>query len=97
MLFTLEVDGRAVLVMAEDDLASATEAACAPSMTEQLSGLDHGGRRLWNGRALPRVRPATAAEAAAWHDAFAEAVAEGDAYEDEADSWATFLIDVAPR
>ena len=96
MLFTLEVDGRAVLVMAEDDLASATEAACAPSMTEQLSGLDHGGRRLWNARALPRGRPA-AAEAAAWHEAFAEAVAEGDAYEDEADSWATFLIDVAPR
>lgn len=97
MLFTLEADGRAVLVMAEDDLASATEAACAPSMTEQLAALDGAGRRLRNGCTPPHLRPATAAESAIWHQAFAEAVADGDAYEDEADSWATFLIDVAPR
>jgi hypothetical protein len=97
MLFTLEIDGRAVLVMAEDDPDAAAAAARAPAMTEQLAALDHAGRRLWNGRTPPRLRPATAAEAATWRAAFAEAVADGDAYEDEADSWATFLIDVAPR
>jgi hypothetical protein len=58
---------------------AAAEAARAPAMTEQLAALDHGGRRLWNGRTPPRLRPATAAEAATWREAFAEAVADGDA------------------
>lgn len=97
MLFTLEIDGRPVLVMADDDLDAARETARAAPMTEQLAGLDHAGRRLWDGRARPEVRPATAAETATWHDAFAEALADGEAYEDEADTWAVFLVDVAPR
>ena len=97
MLFTLEIDGRAVLVMAEDDPAAAEETARAAPMTEQLAALEHAGRRLWDGRSRPQLRPATAPEAATWRDAFAEALADGDAYEDEADSWAVFLIEVAAR
>lgn len=97
MLFTLEIDGRPILVMSEDDADAAREAAHADPMTEQLATLQHAGRRLWDGRTAPSVRPATAAEAATWQDAFAEAVADGEAFEDESDSWAVFLLDVAPR
>ncbi len=97
MLFTLELDGRPVLVMAEDDADAAREAADADPMAEQLAGLAHDGRRLWDGRTPPAVRPATPAEAATWQDAFAEAVADGEAFEDESDSFAVFLLDVVPR
>lgn len=97
MLFTLEIDGRPVLVMAEDDADAAEESAHTDAMAEQLATLQHAGRRLWDGRTVPAVRPATADEAAAWREAFAEAVADGEAFEDESDSWAVFLLDVAPR
>lgn len=97
MLFTLEIEGRPVLVMAEDDADAARESARSDAMSEQLAALQHDGRRLWDGRAAPAVRPATAPEAATWQDAFAEAVADGEAFEDESDSWAVFLLDVAPR
>ena len=97
MLFTLEIENRAILVMAEDDPATAEATAAGAPMAEQLAALEHAGRRLWDGRAPLRVRPASATEAATWQDAFAEAVADGEAFEDEADSWAVFLLDVAPR
>ncbi len=97
MLFTLQVHGRAVLVMAEDDARAAEETAQAAPMAEQLAALEHAGRRLWDGRTPPDVRPATAPEAATWHAAFAEALADGEAFEDEADTWAVFLIDVEAR
>ena len=97
MLFTLEIDGRPVLVLADDDLDAAEETAGAAPMAEQLAALDHAGRRLWDGRARPRVRPATAPASPTGHDAFPAALADSDAYDDEADTWAVFLSDVAPR
>lgn len=95
MLFTLEIDDRPVLVMAEDDLAAAEQAARSQEMTDELASLDLVGR--WSGPgATPHVRVATIQEAQLWQSSFERALAAGEAFEDEVDDW-TALVDGPPR
>lgn len=91
MLVTLEIDGRAAMVMAEEDLDSARATAGSPALAEELAALGLAPRP----GGLLRVRPADPHEAALWRRSFEEALAAGDAFEDEADEWATLLV--APR
>lgn len=93
MLFTLEIDNRAVLVMAEDDLDAAEQAARSPEMAEELAELDRPGRR--SGPAgTPQVRAATIHEAQLWRSSFERALAAGEAFEDEIDDWTALVEDL---
>jgi hypothetical protein len=96
-LFTIEAHGRPVLVLpAEDEIA--VEDQLSGSVGEDLTVLeyaDEAGRPLWDGDPDQLVvREAQPEEADQWTAAFAKAVREGEADEEDRDSWAVFLIDV---
>ncbi len=88
MLVTLEIDGTPAMVMAEDDLDSASATAGSQALADELATLGLAPRSA----GTLRVRPADAREAAQWRRSFDEALAAGDVFEDEADDWATLLV-----
>ncbi len=93
-LFTIEAEGRPVMVVAAEDREEAREFADSEALRADLLVLEHRGRPLWGGGRELVVREAHPGEASAWEASFARACAEGDAEEADRGDWATFLVEV---
>lgn len=92
-LFTLAVQGRPVLVLAQQDLDMAEDlvtSAIAPDLAE----LEEAGRPVWDGESELTVRNATPDETSRWELAFAQAKDEGEATEGDREGFAVFLIPI---
>ena len=93
-LFTIEAEGRPVMVVAAEDREEAREFADGEALRADLLVLEHRGRPLWGGERELLVREAHPGEASVWEASFARACAEGDAEEADRGDWATFLVEV---
>ena len=93
-LFTIEAEGRPVLVVAAEDREEAREFADSEALRMDLLVLEHQGRPLWDGGSTLHVREARPGEVSAWEASFARACADGDADEADREDWATFLVEV---
>ncbi len=93
-LFTIEAEGRPVMVVMAEDWEEARGFADSEAFQADLRGLEHNGRPLWNGESTLLVREARPEEATAWQASFAQAYADGDADEEDREDWATFLSEV---
>ena len=94
VLFTIEAEGRPVMVVAAEDWEEAREFADSEALRADLTVLEHQGRPLWDGGSTLHVREARPGEVSAWQASFARACADGDADEEDRDDWATFLVGV---
>ncbi len=93
-LFTIEAEGRPVMVVAAEDREEAREFAGGEALRADLLVLEHRGHPLWGGGRELVVREAQPGEASAWEASFARACAGGDAEEADRGDWATFLVEV---
>ena len=93
-LFTIEAEGRPVMVVAAEDWEEAREFADSEALRADLLVLEHRGRPLWGGGRELVVREAHPGEASVWEASFARACAGGDADEEDREDWATFLVEV---
>ena len=96
-LFTIEAEGRPVMVVAAEDWEEAREFADGEALRADLTVLEHEGRPLWDGESGLLVREARPGEVSTWKASFARACADGDADEEEEedrDDRATFLVEV---
>ena len=93
-LFTIEAEGRPVMVVAAEDREEAREFAGSEALRADLLVLEHRGHPLWGGGRELVVREAQPGEASAWEASFARACAGGDAEEADRGDWATFLVEV---
>ena len=93
-LFTIEAEGRPVMVVAAEDREEAREFADGEALRADLLVLEHEGRPLWGGVHELHVREARPGEVSAWQASFARACAGGDADEADWEDWATFLVEV---
>jgi hypothetical protein len=93
-LFTIEAEGRPVMVVAAEDWEEAREFADDEALRADLLVLEHEGRPLWGGEHELLVREAHPEEVSAWQASFARACADGDADEADREDWATFLVEV---
>jgi hypothetical protein len=93
-LFTIEAEGRPVMVLTAEDREEAREFADSEALRADLMVLEHEGRPLWDGGSGLLVREARPGEVSAWQASFARACADGDADEADREDWATFLVEV---
>ncbi len=93
-LFTIEAEGRPVMVVAAEDWEEAREFADSEALRVDLLVLEHEGRPLWGGERELLVREAHPGEVSTWKASFARACADGDADEADRDDRATFLVEV---
>ena len=93
-LFTIEAEGRPIMVLTAEDWEEAREFADSEALRADLLVLEHQGRPLWGGERELLVREAHPGEASVWEASFARACAEGDADEADRGDWATFLVEV---
>ena len=93
-LFTIEAEGRPVMVVAAEDWEEAREFADSEALRADLLVLEHQGCPLWGGERELLVREAHPGEVSAWEASFARACADGDADEEDREDWATFLVEV---
>ena len=77
-LFTIEAEGRPVMVVAAEDWEEAREFADSEALQADLMVLEHEGRPLWDGEGELLVREARPEEASAWQASFARACGGGD-------------------
>ena len=94
-LFTLEIEGRPIMVFAGEDQTTAELFAEEPSLHEDLMAFAHEGKPLWDGEAELSVREAHPEEASDWEAAFASAVEDGEADEEEREGFVVFLLEVS--
>ena len=94
VLFTIEAEGRPVMVVAAEDWEEAREFADSEALRADLTVLEHEGRPLWDGESGLLVREARPEEVSTWEASFARACAGGDADEADREDWATFLVEV---
>ena len=88
-LFTIEIEGKPVVVLAAENRGEAAE------MKEDLAVLDdETGNRVWNGTSALFVREASPEEVSQWKEGFARARQSGDAAEEDREAWAIFLIKI---
>ena len=93
-LFTIEAEGRPIMVLTAEDWEEAREFADGEALRADLLVLEHEGRPLWDGGSGLLVREARPGEVSAWQASFARACADGDADEEDREDWATFLLEV---
>ena len=93
-LFTVEVEGRPILVFAEED-REAAEDLLSSTIGPDLQDFEEDGSPVWDGEGELSVREADAAEAAQWEAGFASSRAPGDTEIPEEEGYAVFLIEVA--
>jgi hypothetical protein len=92
-LFTVEVQGRPVVVFAERDRDAAGEFV-AKALAEGLAVFEHDGQPVWDGKSELFVREAHPEEATRWEAGFAQALRDGDAgHEDRDNNFGVWLID----
>ena len=94
-LYTLEINGGPTMVFAAQDQTEADALVKAEWLQTDLMALKHDGIPLWDGEAELFVREARPEEAGKWHTDFARACSEGDAADDDRESWPVFLVAVA--
>jgi hypothetical protein len=92
-LFTIEVQGRPVLVFSEESRGSA-ETLVGSTIGPDLAEFEEDGEPVWDGEDELLVRDAEPAEAAQWEEGFAEAVRSDGAGEEDRIGYAVFLIEV---
>ena len=92
-LFTVEVQGRPVLVFSEESQGAA-ETLVGSTIGPDLAEFEEDGEPVWDGEAELLVRDAEPAEAAQWEEGFAEAMRSDGAGEVERNGYAVFLIEV---
>ena len=93
-LFTIEAEGRPIMVLTAEDWEEARELADSEALRADLLVLEHQGCPLWGGERELLVREAHPGEVSTWAASFAGACAGGDADEEDRDDWATFLVEV---
>jgi hypothetical protein len=93
-LYTIEIDGRPILVFAAEDDGAAEDFAADEDLRAELLGLEHEGEPIWDGDGELVVRRAHLEEASEWEGAHAKALLEGAADEDDED-FAVFLLEVS--
>ena len=94
-LFTIEAEGRPIMVLSAEDWEEAREFADGEALRADLTVPEHEGRPLWDGESGLLVREARPGEVSTWKASFARACADGDADEEEdREDWATFLVEV---
>ena len=92
-LFTVEVQGRPVLVFSEESPAAAEELVSS-TIGPDLADFEENGQPVWDGEDELAVRAADPGESAQWEEGFAEAVRNDGAGEADRAGYAVFLIDV---
>ena len=92
-LFTVEVQGRPVLVFSEESQGAA-ETLVGTTIGPDLAEFEEDGEPVWDGEAELLVRDAEPAEAAQWEEGFAEAMRTDGAGEEDRTGYAVFLIEV---
>jgi hypothetical protein len=92
-LFTLDVQGRPVLVFLQQDRDAATELVSS-TIAPDLLELEEDGSPVWDGEGELSVRDASPGETSQWEDAFGQALEDGDATEADREGYAVFLIEV---
>lgn len=91
-LFTIEIAGQPVMVFAGEDQAAGEPFTEEPSLHEILTAFMHESRSLWDGETELSVRKAHPEDASDWEAAFARAIEDGGADEDEHDGFSVFLV-----
>lgn len=92
-LFTVEVEGRPILVFSEED-REAAEDLVSSTIGPDLMEFEEEGTPLWDGQGELSVREADAAETAQWEAGFARSHRPDDTEAPEEEGYAVFLIDV---
>lgn len=95
-LFTVEVEGRPILVFSEED-REAAEDLVSSTIGPDLLDFEEDGSPVWDGEGELSVREADAAETAQWKAGFASSHPLGDSETpEEEEGYAVFLIEVDP-
>lgn len=92
-LFTVEVEGRPILVFSEED-REAAEDLLTSTIGPDLMDFEEEGTPVWDGQGALSVREADAAETAQWEAGFASSHSPSDTEAPEEEGYAVFLIEV---
>jgi hypothetical protein len=92
-IWTMDIDGKPVVVIGEVDRDEAEDLVGDDSFQEDLMDLESEGEPIWNGEAPLTLREANEEERKAWQESREEARSEEDFDEDEAS--VVFLIPVS--
>ena len=92
-VYTVEVNGRAVVAFnADDDVEAEAFVAIDDAFRNDLRVLENDGTALWNGTDPLSFRKALESEAQAFAHSYERAIGGGEA--DEGNEWVCFLVPV---